>query len=119
MMAGKNNGRGPSSELAAVLDKKFGSFAKFQEQFTGAATRQFGSSWAWLTLDANEELTVESTPNQDTPLSAGRPSLLGIDVWEHAYYLKYQNRRAEYITAFYDVIDWDVVATRHPKARRG
>jgi superoxide dismutase, Fe-Mn family len=112
----KNDGRGPSGDLAKAIDKAFGSFAEFQRQFTDAATKQFGSGWAWLALGANKELAVESTPNQDTPLSKARTPLLCIDVWEHAYYLKYQNRRPEYITAFYNVIDWDVVADRFKKA---
>ena len=112
----KNQGRGPSGELAGAIDRKFGSFGGFQRQFSEAATRQFGSGWAWLSLTTSKELAVESTPNQDTPLSKGRTPLLGIDVWEHAYYLKYQNRRPEYIAAFYSVIDWDVVADRFQKA---
>ena len=112
----KNIGRGPAGELAAAIDRKFGGFAQFQRQLTDAATRQFGSGWAWLTLDRSNELAVESTPNQDTPLSKGRAPLLGLDVWEHAYYLKYQNRRPEYIEAFYRVIDWDVVAERFKQA---
>jgi superoxide dismutase, Fe-Mn family len=111
----KNQGRGPSGELSQAIDKTFGNFAEFQRQFTDAATKQFGSGWAWLTMGANKQLAVESTPNQDTPLSKGRTPLLCIDVWEHAYYLKYQNRRPEYITAFYNVIDWDVVADRFRK----
>jgi Fe-Mn family superoxide dismutase len=113
----KNNGRGPTADLAKALDAKFGSFAKFQEKFSEAAMKQFGSGWAWLTLDAKKELAIESTPNQDTPLSAGRTPLLGVDVWEHAYYLKYQNRRADYVTAFYQVIDWDVIGARYAQAR--
>ena len=112
----KNNGRGPSGELAKAIDKKFGSFAAFQEKFTESATKTFGSGWAWLSLDASKELLIESTPNQDSPLTAGRTPLLGIDVWEHAYYLKYQNRRPDYIAAFYNVIDWDVIADRFRKA---
>jgi superoxide dismutase, Fe-Mn family len=112
----KNGGAGPSGELAQAIDKRFGNFAEFQKQFTEAATKQFGSGWAWLTLGTEKELAVESTPNQDTPLSKGRVPLLGIDVWEHAYYLKYQNRRPDYITAFYQVINWDVVAERFKKA---
>lgn len=112
----KNNGRGPAGELAQAIDKKFGSFAKFQQLFTEAATKQFGSGWGWLTVDANHELAVESAPNQDTPLSKGRAPLLAIDVWEHAYYLKYQNRRPEYVAAFYQVIDWEVVAERFRQA---
>jgi len=112
----KNDGRGPSGELAKAISQTFGDFAGFQKQFTEAATKQFGSGWAWLTIAPNKQIAVESTPNQDTPLSKGRTPLLGIDVWEHAYYLKYQNRRPEYITAFYQVIDWDVIAERFKKA---
>ena len=112
----KNNGRGPSGELAKAIDGTFGGFDEFQRKFTEAATKQFGSGWAWLTITTNKQLAIESTPNQDTPLSKGRTPLLGIDVWEHAYYLKYQNRRPDYIAAFYQVIDWDVVAERFKKA---
>ena len=108
----KNGGGKPTGELAAAIDKKFGSFTTFQSKFTEAATKQFGSGWAWLSLDASKQLVVESTPNQDSPITAGRTPLLGIDVWEHAYYLKYQNRRPDYIAAFYNVIDWDAVAER-------
>jgi len=112
----KNQGHGPSGELARAIDSRFGDFAGFQRQFTEAATKQFGSGWAWLTISADKQLAIESTPNQDTPLSKGRTPLLGIDVWEHAYYLKYQNRRPEYIAAFYNVIDWEVVVDRFQKA---
>ena len=111
----KNNGAAPQGELAKAIDKKFGSFASFKDEFTKAATTLFGSGWAWLSLDASKELRIEPTPNQDSPLSVGRTPLLGIDVWEHAYYLKYQNRRADYIKAFYDVINWDFVAERYQK----
>ena len=111
----KNGGGKPSGELAKAIDQKFGSFTAFQDKFTEAATKQFGSGWAWLSRGADGELLVEATPNQDSPLSAGRTPLLGIDVWEHAYYLKYQNRRADYITAFYNVINWDAVAGRFAK----
>src|SRR6476661_680088 len=99
----KNNGAKPMGELAKGIDKKFSSFMGFQEQFTKAAAGLFGSGWAWLSIDPNKELRVETTSNQDSPLSAGRTPLLGIDVWEHAYYLKYQNRRADYIAEFYNV----------------
>lgn len=102
--------REPRGELAKAIEKRFGGFAKFQEEFTRAALGRFGSGWAWLTVDAGKNLGVESTPNQDTPISEGRTPILGIDVWEHAYYLKYQNRRADYIAAFYHVIDWDRVS---------
>jgi Fe-Mn family superoxide dismutase len=111
----KNEGAKPQGELAKAIDKKFGSFTNFQQEFTKAATGVFGSGWAWLTLDPGKELRIESTPNQDTPLSVGRTPLLGIDVWEHAYYLKYQNKRPDYITAFYNVISWDFVGERYQK----
>ena len=112
----KNDGRGPAGDLAKAIDQGFGGFSGFQRQFSEAATKQFGSGWAWLTIGADKQLTIEATPNQDTPLSKARTPLLGIDVWEHAYYLKYQNRRPEYIAAFYQVIDWDVVAERFRNA---
>jgi superoxide dismutase, Fe-Mn family len=111
----KNEGAKPQGELAKALDKKFGSFSNFQQEFTKAATGVFGSGWAWLTLDSNKELRIEPTPNQDNPFSVGRTPLFGIDVWEHAYYLKYQNKRPDYIAAFYNVINWDFVAERHQK----
>src|SRR6266404_4257833 len=101
-------------DLGAAMDKKFGNFAGFKDEFAKAATGQFGSGWAWLTLDG-KDLKVEAAPNQDNPLSQGRSPLLGIDVWEHAYYLKYQNRRPEYISAFFNVINWDFVAERYAK----
>ncbi len=103
----------PMGELAAAIDKSFGSFSKFQEKFTDAAVKQFGSGWAWLNLDAGKNLVVASAPNQDSPISSGQVPLLGIDVWEHAYYLKYQNRRPEYVAAFYNVINWDFVSERY------
>lgn len=106
----------PTGELAGAIDKKFGSFDAFKEQFTKAATGVFGSGWAWLTLDADKQLRIEATPNQDTPLTAGRSPVLGIDVWEHAYYLKYQNRRPDYVAAFYNVINWDFVAETYKQA---
>jgi Fe-Mn family superoxide dismutase len=110
-MLKKGGGGEPRGELKKAIDSKFGSFDKFKEEFTGAATKVFGSGWAWLTLDG-KELKVESSPNQDSPLTQGRLPLLGIDVWEHAYYLKYQNRRPDYIAAFYNVINWDFVTER-------
>ena len=113
----KNNGAGPKGELAKAIDAKFGSFTKFQEEFTKAATTQFGSGWAWLTIDSSKEIRVEQTPNQDVPLLAGRTPLLGLDVWEHAYYLKYQNKRPDYVAAFYNVINWDFVSERYAKLK--
>jgi Fe-Mn family superoxide dismutase len=107
----KNNGEGPKGELAKAMDTAFGSYTGFQTEFTKAAMGIFGSGWAWLTLDAGK-LRIETTPNQDTPLSQGRKVLMAIDVWEHAYYLKYQNRRADYVAAFYQVIHWDYVSER-------
>lgn len=108
----KNGGGQPKGELAAAIDKAFGSFSQFQDQFTQAALTRFGSGWAWLTVNG-DRLQVESTPNQDSPLSEGRTPLLGIDVWEHAYYLKYQNKRADYIAAWFNVVNWDAVADNH------
>jgi len=114
-MLKKNDGAKPTGELAKSIEKKFVSFMGFQEQFTKAAVGIFGSGWAWLSIDPSKELRVETTPNQDSPLSAGRTPLLGIDVWEHAYYLKHQFRRADYIAEFYHVINWDFVAERYQK----
>ena len=114
-MLKKGGGGEPRGELKTAIDKKFGGFDQFKQQFTDAATKVFGSGWAWLTLDG-KELKIESAPNQDTPLSQGRIPLLGLDVWEHAYYLKYQNRRPEYIAAFYNVINWDFVTERYRRA---
>jgi len=114
-MLKKNDGAKPTGELAKSIEKKFTSFMGFQEQFTKAAAGIFGSGWAWLSIDPSKELRVETTLNQDSPLSAGRTPLLGIDVWEHAYYLKHQFRRADYIAEFYHVINWDFVAERYQK----
>lgn len=115
-MMKKQGGGEPKGELAAVLDKAFGSFTGFKEKFTEAATKVFGSGWAWVALDGGN-LKIESTPNQDNPISHGKQPLLGIDVWEHAYYLKYQNRRPEYIAAWFNVINWDFVAERYSKLK--
>ena len=106
----------PSGDLAAAIDQKFGSFDKFVEEFNNAAATRFGSGWAWLTVDGGQ-LKVESTPNQDTPLSEGRTPILGLDVWEHAYYLKYQNKRPDYVKAFWNVVNWDEVARRYAQAK--
>ena len=105
---------GPQGDLLRHIEKTFGSFAKWQELFGDAATKQFGSGWAWLVL-RDSKLAVEATANQDTPLSTGATPLLGIDVWEHAYYLKYQNRRADYIKAFQEIINWEFVTDRYKK----
>jgi Fe-Mn family superoxide dismutase len=108
-------GGDPKGDLAKAISASFGDFAKFKEQFAAAATGRFGSGWAWL-LRSGGKLTITSTPNQDNPLMDGKKAgdiLLGLDVWEHAYYLKYQNRRAEYITAWWNVVNWDAVAQRY------
>jgi Fe-Mn family superoxide dismutase len=115
-MMKKGGGGEPSGDLAKAIDTAFGSFSAFKDNFSKAALGQFGSGWAWLVLD-NGALKIEPTPNQDTPLSAGHPPLLGLDVWEHAYYLKYQNKRADYITAWWNVVNWDFVADRYAKSK--
>ena len=116
-----NGGGTPSGDLSTAIDAKFGSFDKFKEEFSKAAATRFGSGWAWLCVDAQGELQVCSTPNQDNPLMdvaeyPGTP-ILGLDVWEHAYYLKYQNKRPDYIAAFFNVIDWDAVSQRYADAK--
>ena len=110
-----SGGGTPSGDLASAIDQSFGSFDELQTEFNAAAASRFGSGWAWLSVDQGK-LIVESTANQDSPLSAGRTPILGIDVWEHAYYLKYQNRRPDYISAFWNVINWDEVARRYAAA---
>lgn len=117
----KNEGGRPSGELAAAIDAAFGSFDAFKDQFSKAAIGRFGSGWAWLCVGPDKKLCICSTPNQDNPLMKGVAEcigtpVLGLDVWEHAYYLKYQNRRPEYVAAFWNVIDWDVVAAHYRKA---
>ena len=102
--------------MKEAIDAKFGSFADFQEAFKTAATGRFGSGWAWLVL-ANGEVAITSTPNQDSPLMDGQTPLLGIDVWEHAYYLKYKNVRPDYIAAFWNIVNWDEVAKRFDAAK--
>jgi Fe-Mn family superoxide dismutase len=111
-----NGGGEPKGELAGALDKSFGSFANFRTAFTDTATKVFGSGWAWLVLHGHE-LKIEPLSNQDNPVSQGKHPLLGLDVWEHAYYLKYQNRRFEYIVAWFNVINWDYVSERYAKLK--
>ena len=110
-MMKKGGGGEPRGELARAIEQRFRNFNAFKEEFAKAASGRFGSGWAWLTMNGNQ-LNVESTANQDNPVSQRGNVLLGLDVWEHAYYLKYQNRRADYITAFWNVVDWDFVAER-------
>ena len=113
---GPNCGGQPQGDVAAAINSTFGSFDNFKQQFTTAATGRFGSGWAWLSIDKGK-LLVESTANQDTPLSEGRTPVLGLDVWEHAYYLNYQNRRPDYITAFWNVVNWSEVEKRFKAAK--
>jgi Fe-Mn family superoxide dismutase len=113
---GPGKGGDPTGALAEAINGTFGSFATFKEQVAKAATTRFGSGWAWLSV-GNGKLTVESTANQDSPLSEGRTPIFGLDVWEHAYYLNYQNRRPDYIAAFWNVVNWDEVAKRFAAAK--
>jgi Fe-Mn family superoxide dismutase len=107
----------PTGPLAEAIKNELGGFAAFKEAFANAGATRFGSGWAWLSVDKGGKLLVESTPNQDNPYMEGRTPILGMDVWEHAYYLKYQNRRPEYIAAFWNVIDWNAVGQRYAKAK--
>lgn len=112
-----NGGGNPDGDIAAAIDSAFGSFDKFKEEFSKAAGTRFGSGWAWLSVDADGNLKVHSTANQDSPLMEGLTPILGIDVWEHAYYLNYQNRRPDYIAAFWNVINWDQVNENFKNAK--
>ena len=111
-LMGKNKGGEPKGKFADAIASTFGGFAQFKEKFANAAATRFGSGWAWLYRDNSGKLDIYSTANQDSPLMEGRFPILGLDVWEHAYYLKYQNRRPEYITAWWNVVDWDAVDQR-------
>ena len=115
-----NGGGAPVGEVAKAIDAQLGGFDKFKEAFTQAALTRFGSGWAWLSVDKSGKLSVESSANQDSPLmkgiGSGNTPILGLDVWEHAYYLKYQNRRPEYIGAFFNVVDWNEVERRYQEA---
>ena len=108
----------PSGKLAAAINQTFGSQDKLEDSLKAGATGVFGSGWAWLSLDKTNKLVLSSAPNQDSPLSSGMKPLVGIDVWEHAYYLKYQNRRADYLAAILHVINWDFVSTRYEELAR-
>lgn len=108
----------PEGDLKEAIDEVFGSLDAFKEQFAAAAATRFGSGWGWLSVSPEGQLVVESTANQDNPLSHGNTPILGIDVWEHAYYLNYQNRRPDYIAAFWNVVNWQAVAERYAVAKR-
>jgi Fe-Mn family superoxide dismutase len=111
-LMGPGKGGEPTGKLADAIKSAFGDFNKFKEQFAAAGAGRFGSGWAWLVNDGGK-LSITSTPNQDNPLMEGKTAILGLDVWEHAYYLKYQNRRPDYITAWWNVVNWDAVADRY------
>ena len=113
---GPGKGGAPSGDLASAIDSAFGSLESLQEQFAKAAATRFGSGWAWVVVDGGK-LAVTSTPNQDNPLSDGKTPILGIDVWEHAYYLNYQNRRPDYVKAWWNVVNWDKVAELYAAAK--
>jgi Fe-Mn family superoxide dismutase len=112
-----NGGGEPTGEIASAINAKFGSFEKFKTAFNDAGAKRFGSGWAWLVADRNGNLEVTSTANQDSPLSEGLYPVLGNDVWEHAYYLKYQNRRPEYLNAWWNVVNWNEINKRFAQAR--
>jgi Fe-Mn family superoxide dismutase len=112
-----NGGAAPKGELGKDIDGAFGSFEKFQDQLSKAAGSVFGSGWAWLTLSREGTLKIETSANQDSPLSSARTPILGLDVWEHAYYLKYQNRRPEYVSAFFHIVNWEFVSGHDADAK--
>jgi Fe-Mn family superoxide dismutase len=115
---GPNGGGEPAGELGTAIQSTFGSFADFKDKMSKAAVGRFGSGWGWLAVDTNGGLVVTSTPNQDSPLMEGMTPLLGVDVWEHAYYLKYQNRRPDYVETWWNVVNWDEVARRYGQATK-
>ncbi len=114
---GPQGGGEPSGELAQAIGSAFGGFDSFKDQFSKAAATRFGSGWAWLSLNGSGKLVITSTPNQDSPLSEGLAPVLGLDVWEHAYYLHYQNRRPDYISAWWNVVNWEQVAANFASAK--
>jgi Fe-Mn family superoxide dismutase len=111
--------KAPSGDLAKAIDGAFGSLDGFKAKLTDAAAKRFGSGWGWLSVGKAGDLQVHSTPNQDSPLMEGLTPILGVDVWEHAYYLKYQNRRPDYLKAFWEVVNWDEVGRRYGQAPKG
>jgi Fe-Mn family superoxide dismutase len=113
-----NGGGAPTGALAQAIDNELGGFEKFKEAFTNAATTRFGSGWAWLAVGKDGKLKVYSLPNQDSPLMEGDTPILGLDVWEHAYYLKYQNKRPDYIAAFWNIVDWNKVGQLYEAAKK-
>ncbi len=115
---GPNKGGKPTGKLAEAIEAQLGGFENFKKEFAAAAAGRFGSGWAWLSVDNAKKLVVESTPNQDTPLMQGNTPVLGVDVWEHAYYLNYQNRRPDYVNNFFNVIDWDAVGKLYDAAMK-
>ena len=117
IMSPKGGGK-PGGDLARAIDSDLGGFEKFKQDLSQAAITRFGSGWGWLSVDKSGKLSVESTPNQDNPYMTGKTPILGVDVWEHAYYLLYQNRRPDYIAAFWNVIDWKAVGDRYQAAKR-
>lgn len=114
---GPKAGGEPGGDLGAEIAKTFGSFAKFKEDFAKVGVGRFGSGWAWLIVDKGRKLAITSTPNQDNPFMEGNKPVMGLDVWEHAYYLKYQNRRPDYIAAWWNVVNWGEVARRHAQLK--
>ncbi len=112
-----NGGGNPSVSLATAIDAELGGFTAFKEAFANAAATRFGSGWAWLSIDGSGKLVVHSTANQDSPIMDGHTPILGLDVWEHAYYLHYQNRRPDYISAFWSVVNWDQVQANYDAAK--
>jgi superoxide dismutase, Fe-Mn family len=113
---GPNGGGEPTGAIAEAINSTFGSFEELKNKINAAGAGRFGSGWAWLSVDGSGNLQVESTPNQDSPLMEGRTPILGVDVWEHAYYLKYQNRRPDYLSAWWNAVNWDAVNEQYAKA---
>ncbi|HEX6609043.1 MAG TPA: superoxide dismutase [Chloroflexia bacterium] len=116
---GPNGGGEPTGAVAQAINSTFGGFQAFKDKFNAAGAGRFGSGWAWLVADRNGNLSVTSTPNQDSPLMEGQTPILGCDVWEHAYYLKYQNKRPDYLAAWWNTVNWDEVNKHYQQARQG